>query len=427
VTPDPLEYLFSLERFGIKFGLENIHALVGGLGRPDRTFRTLHIAGTNGKGSVTAFAERALRAAGYRTGRYTSPHLIDLTERFVVNGTPVSERALRSAVTRLQALVERLIEDGALRGQPTFFEATTAVALDLFREAGVDMAVCEVGLGGRLDATNVVEPIVTAITSIGFDHQQYLGNTIEEIAFEKAGIIKPGVPVVIGEMASEARTTIAGIAAGRGAPVVFAADDVAASFDEQGRVRLTTPVRDYDFVRLGLAGAHQVENARVAVRVLETAAGKGVPIAAQDIVTGLSDVSWPGRLEVRRMSGGREILLDAAHNAAGVEALVAYLKTSNWQGLPLVFGVMADKDVEGMLRRLLPVVGPVILTQATNSRALEVHRAAALVELASPGRSIVLHERPGDALDAAWRLSPRIVAAGSIFLIGDLLRELDRT
>lgn len=427
MTSDPFNYLFSLERFGIKFGLENIQALVAGLDHPEQTFGILHVAGTNGKGSVTAFAERALRSAGYRTGRYTSPHLVDLSERFAINGKAVASAVLRAAITRLQALVDRLIEGGALRGQPTFFEATTAIAFDLFREANVEVAVCEVGLGGRLDATNVVAPLVTAVTSIGFDHQQYLGNTLEEIAFEKAGIVKAGVPVVIGAMPHQARATIAAVAAERSAPVIFAADDVEAMTDEQGRVRLSTPSRDYGFVRLGLAGAHQVENARVAVRLLETAAERGLTMELHDIVTGLSDVSWPGRLDRRSMNDGREILLDAAHNTSGVDALVDYLKASGWQNLPLVFGAMADKDVEGMLHRLLPATGPVILTQASNSRALDARHAAALVRRIDPERSVLVHEQPREALDVAWRLSPRIVAAGSIFLIGDLLKEIDRT
>ena len=180
----PLDYLSDLEQFGIKFGLDNIRALVEALGHPDRSFRVVHIAGTNGKGSVTAMVDAVLRAAGHRTGRYTSPHLVDLTERFAIDGRPVTADRLARAADTLRRIVDQLLASGRLRTQPTFFEATTAIALLLFGEAQVTLAVCEVGLGGRLDATNVLSPIVTAITSIGHDHQQYLGSTLAEIAAE---------------------------------------------------------------------------------------------------------------------------------------------------------------------------------------------------------------------------------------------------
>src|SRR5256885_1854295 len=195
---DPLSYLFSLEQFGIKFGLENIATIVAALGHPERAFRSVHVAGTNGKGSVTAMVDAALRAAGHRSARYTSPHLVDLCERFVIDGRPVSTGALAAAVSDVRDVIDRLHASGALDVHPTFFEVTTAVAFELFRRAEVTIAVLEVGLGGRLDATNVVSPIVTAITSIAFDHQKYLGTSLREIAIEKAGIIKPGVAVVLG-------------------------------------------------------------------------------------------------------------------------------------------------------------------------------------------------------------------------------------
>src|SRR5882724_308203 len=182
---DPLSYLFSLDQFGIKFGLDNIATLVARLGRPDRAFRSVHIAGTNGKGSVTAMVDAALRATGHRTARYTSPHLVDLTERFVIDGQPVDGAHLAATVGDLRRVVAQLRSEGALDVQPTFFETTTAVAFELFRRAEVEVAVCEVGLGGRLDATNVLQPVVSAITSIGFDHQQYLGDTRGAIAREK--------------------------------------------------------------------------------------------------------------------------------------------------------------------------------------------------------------------------------------------------
>src|SRR5438552_8078786 len=214
---DPFEFLFGLERFGIKFGLENISTVVARLGHPERTFRSVHVAGTNGKGSVTAMVDAALRAAGHRSARYTSPHLMELTERFVIDGRQVNRDALAAVVADIRDAVDALSREGRLEVQPTFFEVTTAAAFELFRRAHVDVAVLEVGLGGRLDATNVVRPDVTAITSIAFDHQMYLGSTLREIAIEKAGIVKPGVPVVVGEVDPEADAAIEQVARDRGA------------------------------------------------------------------------------------------------------------------------------------------------------------------------------------------------------------------
>ena len=195
-----LDYLFGLEQFGIKFGLDNIRAILEGLDHPERDFPSIHVAGTNGKGSVTAMVETGLRAAGYRTGRYTSPHLINLRERFAIDGRAIDDETMIAAVGEVRAVVESLLRNRVLEVQPTFFEVTTAVAFELFRRSQIGFAVVEVGLGGRLDATNVLSPAACAITSIAFDHQLYLGSTLREIALEKAGIIKPGVPVVVGAL-----------------------------------------------------------------------------------------------------------------------------------------------------------------------------------------------------------------------------------
>ena len=257
---DPISYLLSLEQFGIKFGLDNIAALLGRLGHPERAFTSVHIAGTNGKGSVTAMVDAALRAAGHRSARYTSPHLIDLSERFVIDGTPVSQQALVAAVADLQRTAEALLKDGTLTAPPTFFEVTTATAFELFRRAGVAVAAIEVGLGGRLDATNVLQPAATAITSIALDHERYLGSTIEDIAFEKAGIIKPGVPVVVGDLPPAAVTVIDRVARERGAEIVRTAP-----LDVQG-------------FTIGLAGAHQTSNAAVAVKLLDIVDRQGIAV-----------------------------------------------------------------------------------------------------------------------------------------------------
>jgi dihydrofolate synthase / folylpolyglutamate synthase len=399
---DALTWLFALEQFGIKFGLDNISTLVARLGHPERAFRSVHIAGTNGKGSVTAMVDGALRAAGYRSARYTSPHLVDLSERFVIDGRPVAERDLLDAIDAVRAAIEALRAGRELDVQPTFFETTTAIAFELFRRARVEMAVLEVGLGGRLDATNVVGPpqlLATAITSIDFDHQLYLGNTRCEIAVEKAGIIKAGVPVVVGPMEADALAAIAVVAADRGAAVVHAA------------------ANDVDGMTIGLAGAR---------RVLQQIDARGMAVPAEAIADGLAHPQWPGRLEIRRFAGGRELLLDAAHNPAGAASLSSYLKADG-APRPLVFAAMRDKDVAGMFMALLPSVSQLIVTRASNARAADPVWLAEQARAVAPTLPITIVPALGEALDTAWRAAPRIVVAGSIFLLGDVMKQAGGT
>jgi len=428
LTADPFAYLFSLEQFGIKFGLENIRAIVAALGHPERTFRSVHIAGTNGKGSVTAMVESALRAAGHRAARYTSPHLLDLAERFFINGKPVDRASLETAIDDVRGVIARLIADGTLLAQPTFFEVTTAVGFELFRRAAVEIAVCEVGLGGRLDATNVLEPMATAITSIGLDHQQYLGHSIKDIAGEKAGIIKPGVPVVVGPVDREALAEIERIATPLNARIIPCYDGTDVVLLEPSttlgnRFRLRTPLHDYGEVSVGLAGGHQIHNAVVAVRLLETLQEQGVAMPAASIVDGLARVSWPARLDLRRLADGREILLDAAHNPDGAEALATFLRAAQWERAPIVFAAMRDKDISGMLAALAPVASAFVLTRARNARSADPHELAEHARRLAPV-PVSVETAAAEALATAWRLSTRIIAAGSIFLLGDVLEEL---
>ncbi len=401
---DPFAYLFGLEQFGIKFGLENISTLVSALGHPERAFATIHVAGTNGKGSVVAMVDAALRAAGHRSARYTSPHLVDLTERFVIDGQPVARDRLAEVVSDLRDVIERLRRDGALAVQPTFFEVTTAAAFETFRRAGVDVAVLEVGLGGRLDATNVVAPLATAITSIDFDHQKFLGHTLREIAFEKAGIVKPSVPLVIGELHPEAGAAIEEVARQRQAPVIRAARD-----DVRG-------------LTVGLRGAHQQINAAVAMRLLQVADRSGLSVGCAAVGEGLADPHWPGRLDLRRLPGDRELLLDAAHNPAGARALASYLKAPCEAAPPLVFAAMRDKDSAGMLRELLPVISRVVFTRASNPRSADPHDLAARARAIDPAFPVSVEPDVTDALASAWRTARRVVVAGSIFLLGDVIR-----
>jgi dihydrofolate synthase/folylpolyglutamate synthase len=374
--------------------------------------------------------ETALRAAGHRTGRYTSPHLLDLSERFAIDGRPIERPALDAAAADLQSAVDRLMARGRLQAPPTFFEVTTALAFELFRRSGVQIAVCEVGLGGRLDATNVLEPVMTAITTIGFDHQQYLGSTLPEIAREKAGIIKPGIPVVVGALEETARAVIEAVAAERGAPVIMANAEVALSQppvgSAVGRLHLRTPHRQYRDIAFALAGAHQAANAVVTVRLLEHLDTLGISVPAAAVVAGLEQVVWPGRLETRRFADGREALLDAAHNADGAAALSAFLAAAG-PPRPIVFAAMRDKEVAVMIEALAPVASAFVMTRASNPRSTTPAELAEIARRAAPSVRVIVEATAGEAIASAWRLSPRIVVAGSIFLLADVMNELNRS
>jgi dihydrofolate synthase / folylpolyglutamate synthase len=405
-VPRPaVDFLFGLERFGMKFGLANIATLCAALGHPERTFTSIHIAGTNGKGSVTAMVDAALRAAGHRSARYTSPHLVRLEERFVIDGEEVSSAALDRSAARVQQASMDLVASGALDSLPTFFECTTAVAFDLFREAHVKVAVLEVGLGGRLDSTNIVSPVLTAIVSIDFDHQAQLGTTLASIAAEKAGIVKAGVPMVCGPVPPEAADVIAAVCAERRAPLVTTDGDTALA----ARVAA---------IPLSLAGAHQRTNAGVALKLLELADADpsiGLSVDAAARRAGLSTAVWPGRLEAIEC-GGCRILLDAAHNPAGARALTDHLRTIAPRGATLVFGAMKDKAVREMIATLAPALRRIVCTTAPSPRGMPADELASYAQGLVPDVQSVMD--PFEAVEEGCRSDRLVVVAGSIFLIG---------
>ncbi len=427
-----LDRLFALETFGIKLGLHNITRLCEALGHPERSFTTLHVAGTNGKGSVTAMVHGALAAAGVRAARYISPHLSTLSERFVVGDAAVDDATLQAVADDVLALADRLRRQGVLTVSPTFFEATTAIAFEIFRRAGVEVAVIEVGLGGRFDATNVITPVAGAITTIAMDHQQHLGSTLAAIAGEKAGIIKPGMTVVAGNLAPEALAVVRRVAGERGAELIEAERDVLIDAGmEEGRARLSlrTPADAYGPVLLALRGAHQVGNAVIAVRLLEAARRAGVTVTRQAIELGLTQTEWPARLELLSLDDGRQVLIDAAHNAEGAQALAMYLKQWHPERPLLVISVMRDKEVADILDRLVPVAADVITTQAPSPRAIPA------AELAEHVRSIQARAGtgavdaiadPAEAVAAALARAPVVCIAGSIFLAGAVRDGLKR-
>ena len=418
-----IDRLLALETFGVKLGLDNITRLCAALGHPERAFTALHVAGTNGKGSVTAMAHAALVAAGLRAARYTSPHLSDLRERFVIGDQPVDGAALEAVADEVLDCAYRLRAAGTLAALPTFFEAATAMAFELFRREGVEVAVVEVGLGGRFDATNVLAPAVGAITSIGLDHQEHLGDAVAAIAFEKAGIIKAGMTVVTGALPEDAAVVVARVARERGATIVPAsAGSRVSSRIDAGRATVTidTPEDRYGPVTLALRGDHQIGNALVTVRLLEAARRAGISIARDAIAHGLAAAVWPARLELLSRPDGRRLLLDAAHNPDGARALAAYLRRWHPDRLPLVFGVMRDKDVESMLRALLPVTGSVTATAADTPRALPADVLAERILDIDPGRAVRIDPDPVHAVDAALQQATLVCVAGSIVLAGEV-------
>ena len=406
----PVERLFALERFGIKLGLDNIRTLLAALGNPESTWPSIHIGGTNGKGSVAAMVERALRASGLRTGRYTSPHLDRIEERVAINGAPIDRPVFETVTGDVFDAVDDLMVAGTLPVTPTFFEVSTAVAFEIFRRQRVDVAVVEVGLGGRFDATNVLTPRVAAITSIALDHERHLGRTLSEIAFEKAGIAKPGVPLVIGHLPKEAAARIAKVATEVGAPIVDA--------------HATTTDRKYPPLTLALAGRHQLENAAVAVAILEKWSAMVRPVSTDAIVTGLTKCEWPARLEWLRLPRGGEVLIDAAHNPAGAAALASYLEDTRSTRLPIVFAAMADKDVAGMIKALEPVASMFVATTVPHARARSADDMAAEIRKYTSSAHVVAAPTPEAAVTKALEHGPRVVAAGSIYMVGPLRARL---
>jgi dihydrofolate synthase / folylpolyglutamate synthase len=420
---DARAYLSSLEVFGIKLGLATMRQLSAALANPHEAWTSVLVGGTNGKGSVVAMVAEALRAAGHRTGSYTSPHLVRLEERIQVDGAPVTAEALDEAVLQVRSAVTALQRAEALDVHPTFFEVTTAAAFVLFRAARVDVAVLEVGLGGRFDATNVVTPRVAAITSVALDHEQQLGPTLEAIAFEKAGILKPSRPVVVGPLAPGPRDVVGSVAASRGARVVDAWDGCTATARREGGLTLLdleTPERRYGTVTLALRGAHQVANAVVAVRVLEALDASGLPVPADAVRRGLEGARWPARLDLVAWRDGRQVLVDGAHNPAGAAALADYVASEWPDGLPVVFGAMQDKQLSAMIRELARVARPLVLTQAPGRRAAAVGVLREAAAAAGVADSIVEPDI-ASALDRAWAIGDPIAAAGSLYLAGRVL------
>jgi len=411
-----IEFLSRLQRHGIKLGLETIATLLERLGHPERRFRAIHIGGTNGKGSTAAMTASILRAAKHRVGLYTSPHLVDFRERIQVDGELVAE-------ARMAALTDAVRQAAGGMPEPTFFEFTTAMAFRYFAEAQVDVAVVEVGLGGRFDATNVLMPLVTGITTVGLDHQAYLGNTVEAIAFEKAGIIKSGVPVVAGRLRPNAMAVVERVAGERGTPVVCLGREYMVAGESPDCFRYAGPSRSYDALQCALKGRHQLDNAACALALIEQADGLGLAVSAQAVQEGLRSVRWSGRLET--LESRPVVLLDGAHNPDAAGALASCLtdmrRDHPRQRMIAVLGMMRDKDADGFLDHLLPCLDDVIVTQLRGGRAATVEELGALLH--RRGRAAHLIPDLSDALAQARRMAgpdDGILITGSLFLVGEI-------
>ncbi|KAB3529873.1 bifunctional folylpolyglutamate synthase/dihydrofolate synthase [Alkaliphilus serpentinus] len=422
-----LEHIHGTYKFGSKLGIENIKYLLSMLGDPHKKLKVIHIAGTNGKGSTASFLHQILMEEGYRVGLYTSPYLESFTERIKINGENIAEEKLARITEIVKEKIEEMVQEG--RNHPTEFEVVTAIAFYYYAEEAIDLLVLEVGLGGRLDATNVVEnPLLSIITPIGFDHMEYLGDTLEKIAFEKAGIIKencptvvypqePGVIEVFKEVCKERKSSLE----------VANFEDIIlhrASIEEQS---FTTTIlgEEYKDLKIKLIGQHQIYNSITALTAIEVLKRRAdIKVSKTAIYKGLENTRWPGRLEIVGQSP--LIIIDGAHNIHGAVALKnsieLYLKDYS---VTLVLGMLQDKDVEGFTSLVVPLVDRVIATKPDNPRAMDANNLAE--KLTAFGKELFAENDIAKAVDLAIGNTPAggvVLVAGSLYMIGEARRYI---
>ncbi|MBZ4666636.1 folylpolyglutamate synthase/dihydrofolate synthase family protein [Mahella sp.] len=417
-----LDYIHGTWKFGTKLGLENISYLLQLLGNPHKKLRCIHIAGTNGKGSVAAMAASILDKAGYKTGLFISPYLEDFRERIQINGNYIQKDDLARLTQTIKQKVEQMLAEG--RPHPTEFEIVTAIGFCYFAEQNVDYAVVEVGLGGRLDSTNLIDPLVSVITSIDYDHKDILGDTLAKIAYEKAGIIKPGRPVVVYPQQDEAMDVIKQVCQQRQAPLIEVSyNDIKAIDDSIEGQHFNYNKRNwaFDSLYIPLLGKHQLMNAATAITTaLAMREYMGVAISDKAIAEGLSVAEWPGRLELVHRQP--YVLLDGAHNPQGAQSLADAIKNYfPHNRVIMVLGILADKDVHAILENLVPLAAYIITTRPDSPRAMEAEKLLALVkEMNAQGQAIDDIECAVQAsLDMAGQ-DDLVVISGSLYLIGSV-------
>jgi dihydrofolate synthase / folylpolyglutamate synthase len=408
-----------------KFDLENITVLAERLGRPDRAYPSAHIAGTNGKGSTAAFLESILRQAGFRTGLYTSPHLERINERMRINGREIADESFAAIFTRLQELIEELLAARKLRAHPTYFECVTAMAFECFARERVGFGVFEVGLGGRLDATNILSPTVTVITRIDFDHENFLGHSLKEIAGEKAGILKPEVPVILAEQRPEAGEVILARARELRCPVIATGREfqITQESSQNGFFRArVTELSSGDSLEVApaLPGRFQLQNAVNAVAVARQLVRRGFRISGDDIMEGISKTVWPGRLE--RLQSNPDVYLDGAHNPGAARELAQFL-AQNFAGrkIWLIYGALRDKAVDEVAGQIFPHAAEVIFTEPRTSRAISATRLAEIASHHASSFTVIAsaEQALGQALAQAAP-NDAIFITGSLYLVGQL-------
>lgn len=421
---ETLDWLYGLETMGIKFGLENVSELLAYLGNPHMRFRSVHVAGTNGKGSVCAMTSSVLREAGYKVGLYTSPHIVDFRERIQVDGSKIPEARLLSLAEEIRPFVEEMALSGPDK-RLTFFEITTAIAFAYFAEKGVEEGVIEVGMGGRLDATNVIEPDCTVITRIGLEHVAYLGDSIAKIAGEKAGIIKAGIPVITAEDKEDALAVIRSVAASKSSQLRIVGKDI--------RYRLISSTLDGTRVFLHglskevyvpLPGSYQASNVALSYGCIRELTNRGLDVSDGAILEGFSKVNWPGRIEV--LSKAPLVLLDVTHTSDGASIVAADIERFAKGRIMLVLGVLNDKDLEGIAKHFGRLASIAIATSPKTKRAFSA--AAVRDALGRHCHHVEMIEDVGEAFKRALAVSTgsdTVLVTGSLYTIGEGRRWWD--
>jgi len=417
---ESLDYLYGLQRFGMIFGLSNVEDIVRTLGDPQKNLRVIHIGGTNGKGSTAAMMASILRENGYRVGLYTSPHILSFTERIQINGESISE----AEVAGLTARIRERIEEVGIPQQFTFFDFTTAMAFLYLRESGVDLAIIEVGLGGRLDSTNIVNPLVAVITNVTHEHRDVLGDSLGQIAGEKAGIIKPGVPLVTGVSQHEILKQIEGICEEKEAPLYWMGRDFLTEKEGPKGFRYEGRRWNLSGLKVSLLGKHQISNATMALGTLEVVEELGFPLTRESVYRGLEKVSWAGRMEVIRERPW--VVLDGAHNPAAAQVLREALSEDfSYNRCYLLLGIMKDKEVERIVSILSPLSHETAVCKPKQDRAAPPERLLrALEAVGGKGRVIPDVAEGLDALLSMAGSDDLICVAGSFSTIGEAKAHL---
>lgn len=424
--PEAIEYLYNrlpvfhqIGAAAYKPGLENSIRLMEQLHNPQNEYRIIHVAGTNGKGSVSHFLSAILQSAGYKTGLYTSPHLVDFGERIRVNGKKIQPEYVADFVEKNEKMLDKI--------QPSFFEATMAMAFRYFADCAVDVAVIEVGLGGRLDSTNIVSPVLSVITNISFDHTEFLGNTLAQIAAEKAGIIKPETPVVIGEVVPETRPVFIQKAQEQNSPLTFAEENISVKFIEYSADKMIVETRDNEKLIVGLCGEYQLKNIATVLTAVEKLQKLGFAIYREDVKNGLENVipltNLQGRWQV--ISHKPTVVLDTGHNKGGIEYIVHQLKKQHYEKLRIVIGMVKDKDISGVLS-LLPRDAVYYFTNAATERALPA------LKLKEQAERTGLNGKAYSTVEQAVKLAlgeagekDFVFIGGSNFVVGEALPVFD--